>query len=189
MGGSNLSYIPYNRRRFIKTCMSAAAGLFFFSAPVNGSPGKPTRERRLQFYNIHTRERLQICYWANGNYHGDALDAINHFFRDFRTGDVKTIDVRLLDLLHDVCETVPGGNTLHLISGYRSPETNRMLSSISSGVSIKSLHMLGQAADIRLPGVRTAKLRDIAASLGVGGVGYYPESDFVHVDIGHVRCW
>ena len=147
------------------------------------------QERRLRFFNPHTDERLRVCYWDNGQYLDNELETVNHFFRDYRTNGVKDIDVRLLDLLYEISKKIPSGKPLHLISGYRSPATNRMLRARSKGVARHSLHMKGYAADIRIPGFKTAALRQIAVDLGVGGVGYYPKSDFVHVDIGRVRYW
>lgn len=179
----------YDRRRFIKTGMAVVAGLVFPLFPKNGFSALSNEVRDLRFYNTHTDERLEVCYWANGSYRKDELSAINHFFRDFRTGDVKAIDTRLIDLLHAISKKAGPKASLHLISGYRSPKTNQKLRQNSSGVARKSMHMLGHAADIRIPGVETAALREIAVKMCGGGVGFYPKSDFVHVDIGQVRYW
>lgn len=178
-----------NRREFIKTGIAAVAGIVFPLFPKEGLGAPSNGVRDLRFYNIHTRERLEVCYWADGSYLEDGLTSINHFFRDFRTGDIKQIDTQLLDLLHVISQKAGPEVSLYLISGYRSPETNRTLRQNGSGVAKKSLHMLGHAADIRIPGLKTATLRKIAIDIGGGGVGYYPESDFVHVDIGRVRQW
>lgn len=169
--------------------MVAAAGFIFPLFPKNvlSAPVKGTRT--LNLYNTHTNEQLKTCYWRDGEYVESELEAVNHFFRDFRTGDIKEIDSRLLDLLHAISKKADPKASLHLISGYRSPETNRKLRQNSSGVARKSLHLLGHAADIRIPEMKTASLRKIALGLEGGGVGYYPKSDFVHVDIGRVRQW
>lgn len=169
--------------------MVAIAGLVFPLFPKEGFSAISNQKHKLRFYNTHTDEGLEVCYWANGAYREDELTLINHFFRDFRTGDVKEIDSRLLDLLYVISQKAGPNACLHLISGYRSPETNRKLRQNSNGVARKSLHMIGHAADIRIPGFKTASLRKIAMDIGRGGVGYYPESDFVHVDIGRVRHW
>jgi len=184
-----LPYFQRNRRKFLRTGVMAAACLLFPMITQKSFAERVPRERRLRCYNPHTGERLNVCYWHNGRYLDEELKTVNHFFRDFRTESVSDIDVRLLDLLHALFEKTSDGNSLHLISGYRSPETNRMLRAKSSGVARKSLHMTGQAADIRIPGVETKTVKMIAVNLGLGGVGYYPRSDFVHIDIGRVRRW
>ena len=186
---TTLPFIRYTRRNFLSSGMIAAMGFLFPVIPKTWGAVPLPLERRLRFYNTHTGERLDVRYWRNGGYSDEALKSVNHFFRDFRTGGIKEIDVRLLDLLHNISEKAPDNHSIHLISGYRSPETNRMLRSKGSGVALKSLHMIGQAADIRIPGVQTTSVRNIAVNIGQGGVGYYPKSDFVHVDIGSVRCW
>ncbi len=109
--------------------------------------------------------------------------------RDFRTGEAHVIDPGLLDLLHDLNSKLETGEAFKVISGYRSPQTNGMLHEHSSGVASKSLHMQGMAIDIRVPGRALTSLHDAALQLGRGGVGYYPNSDFVHVDVGRVRKW
>jgi uncharacterized protein YcbK (DUF882 family) len=167
----------------------AAAGLMVPVFPKIGSAALPNAERELRFYHTHTGETLRVCYWQDGRYLDSELSSINHFFRDFRNGDVIKIDTRLVDLLYAISQKTGGNPAFHLISGYRSPATNEKLRQNSGGVARKSLHMQGHAADIRIPGVKTAELRKIAIDIGGGGVGYYPESNFVHVDIGRVRQW
>jgi uncharacterized protein YcbK (DUF882 family) len=178
-----------SRRRFLKLGTLMAAGLampkVLYATPRPDERG----ERLLKFYNTHTRERLEVCYCRDGHYDQDALKAVNTIFRDHRTDEKHPIDLRLLDLLHDIRAKVGHDSCLHIISGYRSPATNAMLRHRSSGVARKSLHMQGFAADIRIPGIRTRALRKIALAMQQGGVGYYPKSDFVHVDIGRVRTW
>lgn len=175
-----------NRRKFVKTGMAAIAGLIM---PSFYGVGLASTERRLLFQHTHTGERLSVCYWKNGEYIEEGMVSINRFFRDFRTGEIKRIDTGLIDLIYTISETVGHDVSFDLVSGYRSPETNEKLRKNSSGVARKSLHLMGQAADIRVPGLQTSKLRAIAIDIGMGGVGYYPESDFVHVDIGRVRQW
>lgn len=158
--------------------------------PLCAGVQKPaSSERRLAFFNTHTGETLEACYFRSGGYDPGALRAINHILRDHRSGEVRPIDGRLLDLLHSLAGRFERPCPFHVISGYRSPETNAALHSRNRGVASQSLHVHGKAIDIRVPGIRTRALRDHALSLAAGGVGYYPGSDFVHVDVGRVRAW
>lgn len=145
--------------------------------------------RRLRFDHTHTGERLDVVYAERGRYLSDALAEINYFLRDFRTGDVHAIDPDLLDILHTVQTYTDSQGRFEVLSGYRSSATNELLRQTSNGVAEHSLHLTGQAIDIRLAGVPTRTLRRAAISVGHGGVGYYPESDFVHIDTGRVRTW
>jgi uncharacterized protein YcbK (DUF882 family) len=145
--------------------------------------------RVLRFNNLHTNERLEAEYWTGGAYDDGALAAINHVLRDFRTDESHPIDRRLLDLLHNLSQRVGTRAPFQVISGYRSPATNAMLRAESSGVASRSLHMQGMAIDIALQDVALADLRQAALDLQSGGVGYYPTSGFVHVDVGRVRRW
>jgi len=148
--------------------------------------------RRVKFHNLHTDEKLDAVYWEKGAYVPDALHAVNHVLRDFRTGDMHTMDPGLLDLLVAVSAKTETKSPFYVISGYRSPQTNTMLrdeGGAATGVARKSLHLEGQAIDIRLGDVALSHLHNAALSLGRGGVGYYPTSDFVHVDVGAVRQW
>lgn len=147
-------------------------------------------EKALSFYNTHTSEKLRSVFWAEGRLLDEGLREIDHILRDWRTGDVETIDRDLLTMLHGLTEKVGRpGSELHIISGYRSPKTNASLSSKSSGVAKKSQHMLGKAIDVRLPGTDLSKLRNAAMAMKAGGVGYYPGSQFIHIDTGRVRFW
>ena len=128
-------------------------------------------------------------YWLGGDYVASSLSDINRVLRDHRNGQKHEIDRRLLDLLCELRLKLDTTQPLHIISGYRSPATNALLHSKSDGVATRSLHMLGKAADIRIPGRELSLLRKTALSMKAGGVGYYPESDFVHVDVGRVRTW
>ncbi|HLH76077.1 MAG TPA: YcbK family protein [Candidatus Binataceae bacterium] len=147
------------------------------------------RTRELRFYNLHTGERLSAVYCERGGYIKAALAEINYILRDFRANQVKPIDPRLLDLLYGLNRRLDTRQPFAVISGYRSPATNAMLAARSEGVAVHSLHMVGQAIDIRVPGRGLSELRRAATSLKLGGVGYYPASDFVHVDVGRVRYW
>jgi uncharacterized protein YcbK (DUF882 family) len=150
------------------------------------------RERTLSFFHTHTGERLKIAYCCDGEYQPEALAQLNHLLRDFRQNEEKPIDPQLFDLLHELSGTLETDQPYHIISGYRSPLTNAMLreqGGAHSGVAGGSLHMVGKAIDIRVPGVALDNLRGAARALKLGGVGYYPSSNFVHVDTGRVRYW
>jgi uncharacterized protein YcbK (DUF882 family) len=175
-----------SRRRFL-TGTAAAAGAAML-APWNRAAAA-LETRRLAFAHNHTGERLRTVYYEGGEYLPDAIAEINHLLRDFRTGEVWEMDVELLDLLADLRVLTGSRAEFQVISGYRSPQTNEMLRSESSGVAKRSLHMQGRAIDVRLSGFDTAKLRKAAMSLRRGGVGYYARSDFLHVDTGRVRSW
>ncbi len=169
----------------------AAAGLVAAAGrPALASLVTPGRaERKLSFYNVHTGESLRVAYWAGGTWNEDGLHEIDRVLRDFRTGDVAAIDPDLIDLLFRLSARLDNDQPFHVISGYRSPKTNAALAAQSDGVAKHSLHMQAMAIDIRLPGTRLADLRRAAIGLKSGGVGYYPNSDFVHVDTGRVRTW
>jgi len=158
-------------------------------APAGGTLASDARA--LSFYHTHTGKRLEVVYARNGEYLSPALDEINHFLSDFRTGDIVRIDPQLLDLIWDVRESLDGDATYQVISAYRSPETNEMLRgrSSNSGVAKNSQHTHGRAIDVRLEGVDTQVLRDRALAMKRGGVGYYKSSNFVHMDTGRVRSW
>jgi uncharacterized protein YcbK (DUF882 family) len=147
------------------------------------------RVRGVAFENLHTGERLNAVYWERGTYLPEVSQQVARVLRDHRTNEVHAIDPRLLDLLYALNAVLPARAPYQVISGYRSPMTNAMLHAASTGVAEHSLHTQGMAIDIRVPGVQLAKLRDRAKGLGGGGVGYYPRSDFVHVDVGRVRYW
>jgi uncharacterized protein YcbK (DUF882 family) len=176
-----------NRHRLIPALLGIA---LVSTATLTQGTGMP-ETRDLSFYHTHTGKRLDVTYWQDGDYVESALSEINLFLSDFRTGDRVDMDPELLDLIHDVRESLGSDGTYQVISAYRSPETNEMLRkrSASTGVARKSQHLLGKAIDVRLEGVSTAKLRDAAISLRRGGVGYYEASDFVHMDTGRVRRW
>lgn len=145
--------------------------------------------RVLDFAHTHTGERLVVEYFQGGDYVADGLLAVRHFLRDFRTGDAHDIDHRLLDVLFALRQATESTRPFQVISGYRSPATNQMLRQRSEGVAAASLHMEGRAIDIRLADVPLTALRQSALALQQGGVGFYPASNFVHVDTGRVRWW
>ena len=148
-----------------------------------------TTERTLSLYNPHTKDSFNGVYWRKGQYDRNALKTINHIMRDFRLNDVKQIDTRLLDLLAEISLKLKPKRPFHVISGYRSPETNAKLRKRGKGAAKNSYHIQGKAVDIRLPGYRTSVLRRTAFKLRKGGVGYYPHQRFVHIDVGPIRYW
>jgi len=150
---------------------------------------KPAPRRALSFEHLHTGERLSVTYFANGVYNERALGAINHLLRDFRTAQVHPIRRQLLDQLHMVHAAIGSDAPFQIICGFRSPATNAFLRRTSTGVAQHSLHMDGMAIDVRLADTRTRDLRDAAARLKLGGVGYYASSNFVHLDTGRPRQW
>ena len=157
-------------------------------APVATTDSK-VDERQLSFYHTHTSESLTVTYFREGQYVPSALAELNHFLRDFRTDDVANMDPALFDILFEIQIESGSTGTYQIISAYRSPATNKMLRNKSNGVARNSQHLLSKAIDVRLTDIDTADLRDVALSLQRGGVGYYKESDFVHVDTGRVRRW
>jgi uncharacterized protein YcbK (DUF882 family) len=183
-----------DRRSFLGLSAGAVAAALVPSRSLAATTGGAAKvpERVLSFFNTHTGERLRTAYCCGGVYQPDALQEINQILRDFRTNEVKAIDPKLLDLLHELGGTLEADQPFHVISGYRSPHTNSMLRARGggqTGVASRSLHMVGKAIDIRLPGVKLDHVRAAARSLKLGGVGYYPSSNFVHVDTGRVRFW
>jgi uncharacterized protein YcbK (DUF882 family) len=148
-----------------------------------------SESRRLSFFHTHTGESLSIEYWAQGRHLAGALPEINRVLRDHYSNEVQMTDVKLLDLLHALNRRLDNKNPVHIISGYRSPETNVMLAERGGGVARHSLHLQGKAVDIRIPGRDLSLVRAAALSLQCGGVGFYQKSDFVHLDTGRVRYW
>jgi uncharacterized protein YcbK (DUF882 family) len=178
--------VSCNRREFLRIGSGVAAALMLPSGMARAASHS---ERSLSFYNTHTGEQLKTCYWAEGDYVQDGIQEINQILRDHRTGDVYDMDQGLFDLLYLLQTRVENRQTFQIISGYRSPKTNAMLNKKSNGVAKRSYHMQGKAIDIRLNGCDLKQLHKAALSLKAGGVGYYPSSDFIHVDVGRVRRW
>jgi uncharacterized protein YcbK (DUF882 family) len=180
-----------NRRSFLKLgTLSLAACVFPF--PIRAAVNSNHFSRKsLHLFNPHTDESLDVVYYENGIYVPDALEAINHIFRDYRVEEVKNIHSGLLDYLFAISNQLKLDSTspFHIVSGYRSPQTNAVMRKRSRGVAKNSYHMKGKAVDIRLSEHSTSKLRKAAMSLSMGGVGYYPRSNFVHVDVGAIRSW
>ena len=186
-----------NRRSFLGIGAATLGGVLIpgLSSPALASGFKSgvisDGSRRISFRNTHTGETFSGVYRVGDKYLPDSFKQINTVLRDFRTGQVYPMDPRVLDIIYTVHRMTGEQKPFQIISGYRSPKTNQMLrgGSDASGVAKKSLHMKGQAIDLRMEGFSTARLRDIAKSLQAGGVGYYAKSDFVHMDSGDVRSW
>ncbi|MGZ8192472.1 MAG: YcbK family protein [Methylobacter sp.] len=178
-----------SRRKFLKNiaCGSllALGGSNIAHAAARHFPSYKT----LALENIHTGDKLKLTYFEAGSYIKDALQEISYLFRDYHTGDVHPIDPSLLDQLYDLKRILGVRKPFHIISGYRSPLTNAKLRRKSHGVAKNSFHMQGRAIDIQIAGVETRRIRNAAIALQRGGVGYYPRSDFVHLDTGNFRTW
>jgi uncharacterized protein YcbK (DUF882 family) len=175
-----------SRRQFVATFAATGSAFAIGRRTYAAEAAEP---RLLRFNHLHTGERLEVEYFSDGVYLRDALDSVEHLLRDFRTNELHAIDVRLLDLLHDLNAITDSRQAFQVISGYRSPITNAMLRQHSEGVAAHSLHMEGRAIDIRVADVPLTKLRDAALSMQRGGVGFYAPSNFIHVDTGRVRRW
>ena len=165
----------------------------FVMVPPAAPPPPPTLDltspRMLSLVNVNTDEALSVTYWANGAYRRDALDKLNNFLRDSREGGTTEMDPQVFDVLWHTQMHVGFSGAVEVLSAYRSPTSNAWLASVSRGVASDSQHMNGNALDIRMPGVPVFQIRQVARSLGMGGVGFYPHSGFVHIDTGPVRYW
>jgi len=176
-----------SRREFLKI----AGGSLVVAAciPSVSEAAYPDKPRVLAMNNLHTGETLETCYFNGQRYVRSELDRINHICRDFRRNEVHPMDKGLFDQISRIQAVLGTQAEVQIISGYRSPATNAMLRSHSNGVAKKSFHMQGKAFDFRLDGVPLKQVHEAALSLNAGGVGYYPKSDFVHIDTGPVRQW
>lgn len=183
---ASAAHQPSRRRLLTASAAAVVAPLLVFSRRSSASTASP---RMLAFRHTHTGEALSIAFAQGERYIADALSRVNWLLRDFRNGEVQPIDPQLLDQLHAVARLTGSSAPFEVISGYRSPATNEALHRKSRGVATKSLHLEGRAVDVRLPDVALADLRDAALSLRAGGVGFYAESRFVHLDTGRVRRW
>lgn len=203
---SSAAELQLGRRGFLRMGLTASVGVAAFSSTSLVAVGEAEAAeavrrseilagafgggpRTLSFRNTHTGEELTTTFWKGGSYEQAALDEINYILRDFRTGDVHPINRGLLNLLSVLKHKIGSSEPVNIISGYRSPKTNGMLRTRGEGVAKRSYHLQGMAIDLRLPGRSTAGIARTARQLSAGGVGYYDDSDFVHVDVGPVRTW
>lgn len=176
-----------SRRQFLQLGLGLTAGLSTTSN-VFATALKPS-DRKLSLTNLHTGERLNATYWAEGEYQTGELIAINKILRDHRTGDIETIDTHLIEYLNLLHSKVGIKQSFEVFSGYRSPKSNTELRHTTTGVAKKSYHTKGMAVDIRLPKCQLATLHNAAINLKIGGVGKYSRSGFIHIDTGNVRNW
>ena len=181
--------VQISRRAFLGKALFAGAGLAVLSAPDLAEAVLRTGKRKLSFYHTHTGKELELVYAVGKSYNPLALNRINSYLGDFRTGEVHSIDPKLLDMLWALQCRCGKAGVFSVISGYRSPQTNTSLRGRSTGVAKKSLHMEGRAIDVRFSEAPTKRLKDHAVSLKAGGVGFYASSDFVHLDTGRYRTW
>ena len=178
-----------------------AGAILLLILPVGASPqtrevpsqrisSPDSHDHLLLLYNTHTAERIDVVYRRGEAYIPEALAKLDFFLRDHRTGEVRHFDPRLYDILSDLTASVgrPGGE-IDIVCGYRTSSTNESLRSHTTGVAKNSLHIQAEAIDLRMPGIDTLKLRKAALALARGGVGYYPHSNFIHLDVGRVRQW
>jgi uncharacterized protein YcbK (DUF882 family) len=188
------------RRRPVEQPRSATSGRTADALPREAMPIAPDRARlddartppnarRLSFAHTHTGERLSVVYAYGDRRVPEALALLDWLLRDFRDNSMHSIDPALFDQLHALHRITESQAAFEIVSGYRSPATNAMLHRKSDGVAARSLHLVGQAIDLRLPDVPLADLRDAALSLRAGGVGFYRASNFVHLVTGRVRRW
>lgn len=193
-----MSQPDFYRRRILSVSLrlvplAVLARSFPVRAAAPPSPATPpsvlTPPRALTLFNTHTDEAVTATFSAGGKYDPAVLARFNTVLRDHRSGEVGAIDPALFDYLFEVAERADAEPAFDVISGFRSPSSNELLRSRSSGVAKGSLHLQGKAVDVRLRGVQTAKFHTLALDLARGGVGYYPKSDFVHLDTGRVRHW
>ncbi|MGA2342843.1 MAG: DUF882 domain-containing protein [Steroidobacteraceae bacterium] len=180
--------MSWSRRRVLE--VGGWAALSAAGVPADSAAARePLEIRRIALKNLHTPESLDVVFRRGPQYVPEALGAVRVLLRDYRTGEQHPIDPGLLDYLYEVARIAGADPVFSVISGYRSPETNRMLHERSNGVASKSLHMEGRAIDVRLAGVDCASLAEQALGMQRGGVGYYRQSDFVHLDTGRFRTW
>ena len=183
------SKVSLNRRGFMRLMLWAGLISYPSKSALAFIDYLAPEEKLLSLYNPNTKERFDGIYWRNGSYVTEALKDINYLLRDTRTDAIKPIDKDLLDLVFSISIKLKSQRPLHVMCGYRTSRTNALLLKRNKRVAKNSYHLKGQAVDIRLPGIRTAELRQAAYELGQGGIGYYPRQRFVHIDVGPVRYW
>lgn len=176
------------RRNLMLACLAGAAVPWEAGIAARGRH-ITYPDRSLTLHNVHTGERGTIIYWSEGKYLGASLNEISWLLRDFRTNEVRAIDPRLLNILYVLTKTLESREPTLVLSGFRSKKTNDMLRQTTEGVAKRSFHMIGKAIDIRMPKIDMAQVQRAALLLNGGGVGYYPSSNFVHIDSGPVRTW
>ncbi len=182
--------MDWERRVFLRASLTAAVLTLAGGGPAWAALPQPELPPgRLKLLHLHTGERLNVTYRREDEYDPAGLAALNRLLRCHHTGTVTEIDVRTIELLGRIDRSLGGNREIHIVSGYRSPEYNELLLRLGRRVSPQSLHLQGQAIDFRIPGVGLERLRELAMALGEGGVGYYPRSQFIHIDCGPPRSW
>ncbi len=177
------------RRSFMKYVLFSGIATLVPNRVWSAIDDHTITERTLSLYNPNTKESLCTTYWENGAYVTDALEAIDHFLRDQLTGQEKSIDTKLLDLLYAMKTKLDTERPFYVISGYRSPKTNALLRRRGRPAAKNSFHLQGKAVDIYMPGYKLSALHRTSTQLHAGGVGYYPRHGFVHIDVGPIRYW
>jgi uncharacterized protein YcbK (DUF882 family) len=175
------------RREFLKKSILLSTGALI--SPYELFAMKIPVDKTIKLYNIHTHEHLTATYWSKDHFVKEEMEKINHFLRDFRTGEIQQMDAALLDQLYAIQLIRDTTKPFQVISGYRSPKTNAMLNKTTEGVAKNSFHVKAQAIDINLPGTELKDLKKLAKFLQRGGVGYYPRTGFMHIDTGPIRYW
>jgi uncharacterized protein YcbK (DUF882 family) len=180
-----------SRRAILALATAAVTAAIVSPAVIRSAEAarRPFEARSLMLDNVHTGEHLEAVYWADGSYVPEALRRINWLLRDHHTDEVHEIETPLIELMARLHERLSTGEPFQILSAYRSPATNAMLAATMEGVAGNSLHIQGMAVDIRVPGRALVKVHRAAVAMQAGGVGYYPRSDFVHVDAGRIRYW
>lgn len=176
-----------NRRIFLRSAATLASAAAVPSAFATATPSE--LEKELHLYNIHTGEFIKTTFKQGGEYDDQGLAELDHLLRDHRSGESTLISRGLLDDIHTLQQMFKPNQAIEIISGYRSPKTNEKLRAMGHNVAKRSLHMQGKAVDIRIPGTNLSQVRKAALELKSGGVGYYPNSGFIHLDVGRVRQW
>ncbi len=145
--------------------------------------------KSIKLINTHTGEKTSVTFWEGGRYHMEALAEINKILRDHRQNEITEMDIKLIDKVHEVTSLLDTNHWVQVISGYRSPKTNAMLQAAGRNVATNSMHTVGKAIDIWIPGFDINQLHKAALKTRCGGVGKYSRSQFVHMDTGRVRTW
>ncbi|MES9992859.1 MAG: DUF882 domain-containing protein [Candidatus Thiodiazotropha sp.] len=183
---SSLEKPCLSRRRFL--CGCASVGGMLLASPLLAGLSNDNI-RTLAFRHTHTGESKRVTYWRDGEYLEENLRILDHLLRDHRSGESISMDRGLLDMLYGLQQGIGADGEFEIISAYRSPKTNNMLRNKSNGVAKRSLHMQGRAIDVRLCGCDLKELKNRAIAMQAGGVGYYPKSNFIHLDTGRFRYW
>ena len=178
--------IEVSRRSFLKKSAIITGAVMMSQSEMLAATGE---KKILKLHNVHLNKTFYAPFFEKNYYKLSGLFEVNKAFVDYRAREMTRIDVKLINLMYEIKQELGYDKQFNIVSGYRSPETNAALSKRREGVAKNSYHIKGQAVDIYVPNVSLRKLRDVAMGLGKGGVGYYPRSNFLHVDVGPVRSW